>query len=128
MEEASEFLLTKDYKDNWLSEMHERFCFWSFSEWKTALEEAGFAVDSRSSVFTNPWIMENRFMGKASLYSEDLAPLSYPPTQYDHHSPETSVALLRGVDHGNMDNSVLLLYFADGPETEVLINFPCERG
>ena len=80
MEEASEFLLTKDYKDNWLSEMHERFCFWSFSEWKTALEEAGFAVDSRSSVFTNPWIMENRFMGKASLYSEDLAPLSYPPT------------------------------------------------
>lgn len=80
MEDAAEFLLTKDYRDNWESEMHERFCFWSFSQWKAALQDAGFIVDSGSSVFTNPWIVDNRFRGKVSLFAEDLSPLDYPPT------------------------------------------------
>ena len=79
-EEAAEFLLTKDYRDNWESEMHERFCFWSYSDWVKALKEAGFEVDGRSSVFTNPWIEENRFEGKAELFTEFGEPLEYPPT------------------------------------------------
>jgi len=29
LRDAAEFLLTKDYTDNWNSEMQERFCFWS---------------------------------------------------------------------------------------------------
>lgn len=80
MEDAAEFLLTKDYRDNWESEMHERFCFWNFSQWKAALQDVGFIVDPGSSVFTNPWILENRFRGKATLFDDNLSPLDYPPT------------------------------------------------
>ena len=42
--DAMEFLLKKDYADNWASELHEEFCFWSFSRWKQALTQAGFKV------------------------------------------------------------------------------------
>ena len=42
LEDACEFLSKKDYTDNWQSEMHERFCFWSFAEWRRAVLEAGF--------------------------------------------------------------------------------------
>ncbi|MBB6481192.1 methyltransferase domain-containing protein [Spirochaeta isovalerica] len=81
-EDAAEFLLTKDYTDNWESEMHERFCFWSYSQWIGALKGAGFEIDSRSKVFTNPWIAENRFKGKVELYREDHEPMDYPPTNF----------------------------------------------
>lgn len=80
MEDASEFLLTKDYTDNWESEMHERFCFWSLSEWKTALEEYGFEIQNGSRAFTNQWIAENRFNNKVELFDLNGKPLPYPPT------------------------------------------------
>lgn len=80
MEDATEFLLTKDYTDNWNSEMHERFCFWSFSEWKEALENAGFTIDPGSRSFANPWIVQNRFAGKAELFNEKGEPTAFPPT------------------------------------------------
>ena len=67
LEDAAEFLLTKDYTDNWLSEMHERFCFWSVKDWTTALRDAGFRVRPESRVFTNPWIQTHRFEGKVRL-------------------------------------------------------------
>jgi len=79
-EHACEFLLTKDYLDNWQSEMHERFCFWSYSDWCNALEEAGFEILSDSKAFTNQWIAENRFNGKVTLCNTLGAPLPYPPT------------------------------------------------
>ena len=34
----------KDYTANWDSEMHEEFAFWGFSDWKAALQTAGFYV------------------------------------------------------------------------------------
>ncbi|MFM7151294.1 MAG: transferase, partial [Gemmataceae bacterium] len=66
--DACEFLSKKDYLDNWNSEMHETFCYWSFSDWKSAVERAGFVVQSASHAFTNPWIVTNRLEGKARLY------------------------------------------------------------
>lgn len=79
-EDASEFMLTKDYTDNWESEMHERFCFWSYNDWVTALEEAGFEVGKESRVFTNDWIAEHRFEGSVELFTPELEPIVYPPT------------------------------------------------
>jgi hypothetical protein len=81
--DACEFLSKKDYTDNWQSEMHEAFCFWSFAQWKGSLEEAGFRLHPASRAFTNPWLVENRYRGKADLFAETpggLAPLDYPPT------------------------------------------------
>ncbi len=87
---AAEYLSKKDYTDNWYSEMHEEFAFWGFSQWKAALQQAGFQVLENpnepmqgSRVYTNPWIVENRYLGKAELFQrvgERLHPLPYPVT------------------------------------------------
>jgi len=69
LQDACEFMSKKDYTDNWESEMHETFCFWSFSEWKNGLESTGFKVHSDSKAYTNTWIEENRFKNKVDLYS-----------------------------------------------------------
>ena len=44
LRDACEFLSKKDYLDNWRSEMHETFCFWSLADWRSAVERAGFVV------------------------------------------------------------------------------------
>jgi hypothetical protein len=78
--DAMEFLSKKDYTDNWESEMHETFCFWSFSRWKENLENAGFSVSAKSHAVTNEWIVNNRWLGKARLLDESENPLPWPPT------------------------------------------------
>ncbi|MDQ8199903.1 methyltransferase domain-containing protein [Pelagicoccus enzymogenes] len=80
--DAAEFLLTKDYTDNWESEMRETFCFWDFPTWKTALEEADFRISPSSHAYTNPWIAQNRWQDKVSLYSnlDTLTQHPLPPT------------------------------------------------
>ncbi|MBI4347696.1 MAG: methyltransferase domain-containing protein [Elusimicrobia bacterium] len=83
LRDACEFLSKKDYTDNWDSELHETFCFWSFSDWRAAARRAGFRVHPASHAFTNPWIVKRRYEGKARLYAEEggrLAPLPWPPT------------------------------------------------
>ncbi|MCW3462547.1 transferase [Chitinophaga nivalis] len=67
MQNACEFLFKKDYHDNWLSEMHEMFCFWSYSDWKAALEAAGLRLDNLSHTYRNEWIVKNRLEGKVQL-------------------------------------------------------------
>jgi hypothetical protein len=81
--DACEFLSKRDYTDNWESEMHESFCFWSFGEWKAAVEDAGFRIHPASRAFANPWLIENRYRGKADLFrptANGPAPLDYPVT------------------------------------------------
>jgi hypothetical protein len=68
LQDATEFMTKKDYTDNWQSEMHERFCFWSFNDWRMEMEKVGFKINPQSEVFVNPWMVENRFKGKADLY------------------------------------------------------------
>jgi hypothetical protein len=82
LRDACEFLSKKDYLDNWSSEMHETFCFWSFSDWRRAAGRAGFAVHPASGAFANEWIVKNRYEGKARLYrrtAAGLEPLPWPP-------------------------------------------------
>jgi hypothetical protein len=83
LRDACEFMSKKDYTDNWDSEMHETFCFWSFSEWKKAMADAGFSILPESRAYTNPWIVENRYKGKVQLFDMKdnvLVPLDYPVT------------------------------------------------
>lgn len=81
--DACEFLLTKDYTDNWRSEMHETFCYWSSRDWEAALVDAGFRIHPASNAYQNPWIAKkHRWEGKAVLLRSLDAPderLS-PPT------------------------------------------------
>ncbi len=88
---ACEFMLKKDYTDNWQSEMHEKFCFWTFAEWKRHLEAAGFTVLPTSAAYRNDWIVKNRLEGKVGLHilkvenpeeggNTVLEPLEFPVT------------------------------------------------
>lgn len=90
LRDAVEFMTKKDYTANWSSEMHESFAFWDFGQWKSALTDTGFRVvenpnhpDASSRVYTNSWIVKNRWQGKVALYAEgkngwDAVP--WPPT------------------------------------------------
>ncbi len=86
---AAEFLSKKDYTDNWRSEMNEEFCFWSYRHWLSVLAETGFRVietgpqpAAGSRVYTNPWIVEHRYRGHATLRADNGSDpeLPYPPT------------------------------------------------
>jgi len=80
LRDACEFLSKKDYTDNWESEMHETFCFWSFEDWKRAVSAAGFRVHSASRAFVNPWIVAHRYAGKAALRRMSGEPMEFAPT------------------------------------------------
>lgn len=81
LQDACEFISKKDYVDNWQSEMHETFCFWSFSEWRRALERAGFTVHQASHAYSNPWIVNNRWRDRVTFFGKiggRLEQLPYP--------------------------------------------------
>jgi hypothetical protein len=90
LKDAVEFMSKKDYTDNWDSEMNEEFAFWSFSEWKQALTQAGFHVienpnspESGSRVYTNEWLVQNRYQDRLMLHrmvNGRLEPMAYPVT------------------------------------------------
>lgn len=80
LQSAMEFLMKMDYTDNWQSEMLEEFCFWSFTEWQQALEEAGFRVVEGSRAYVNDWRVRNSFEGHVALFDADGAPLPFPVT------------------------------------------------
>ncbi|MBI4128672.1 MAG: methyltransferase domain-containing protein [Parcubacteria group bacterium] len=90
LRDAVEFMMKKDYIDNWQSELNEEFAFWSFREWKEALARAGFTVIENpntpmasSRTYVNPWIVENRYREKVALFKkrgERLWRLPYPVT------------------------------------------------
>ncbi|MFD2840447.1 class I SAM-dependent methyltransferase [Populibacterium corticicola] len=63
-----DFLAKKDYVDSWLSEAHERFCFFSPREWTSLLERHGFVCTTDSRPIRNPWLIENRFDPAAQVF------------------------------------------------------------
>ena len=83
LQDAAEFITKKDYTDNWQSEMHERFCFWSINDWKKEMEKVGFKINPQSAAFVNQWIVDNRLKGKAELFMLENGkpqPMEYPVT------------------------------------------------
>jgi hypothetical protein len=80
LQTAMEFLLKKDYTDNWQSEMREEFCFWSFSEWRRELEAVGFAVVEGARGYCNDWRVRNSFSGRVALFTPTGEALPYPDT------------------------------------------------
>lgn len=90
LKDAVEFLLTKDYTDNWNSEMNEEFTFWDIAEWKQELENVGFTIVNHdaaepkfSRVYANDWILKNRYQPAATLFTltgGTLIELPYPVT------------------------------------------------
>jgi hypothetical protein len=78
-----DFLAKKDYIQSWHSEMHERFCFWEYSDWVSALTEVGFTIGAGSEPKQNSWLIENRFKPAAKVYEiqdSELIELQQPVT------------------------------------------------
>jgi hypothetical protein len=87
--ELCEFLAKKDYTDSWLSEMHEKFCFWNIDDWGRELEKVGFKLDRSSRPIKNQWLLDNRFTPVAEVFikQKDGSLVEQP-------SPDTNVLLI----------------------------------
>ena len=80
LRDAMEFISKMEYTDNWASELHEEFCFWSFSEWGKELTAAGLNVLADSHAYVNTWRVEHRFEGHVRLFDVDGNILPFPVT------------------------------------------------
>ncbi len=83
LRDAYEYISKMTYTDNWESEMHEEFGFYSFKEWGDKLEQNGFQIVNGSKTFKNPYIIKNKYQDRVILYSlkkNKLKKIPYPPT------------------------------------------------
>lgn len=67
-----DFLAKKDYSNSWMSEMHERFCFWEYSDWVAALKDVGFVLVEGTEAKQNSWLIENRFAPAAQVFEKSV--------------------------------------------------------
>jgi hypothetical protein len=77
---AMEFIAKMEYTDNWLSEMHEAFCFWSFADWTRELADAGLRVLPGSHAYVNEWRVSHSFQTRVRLFALDGTPRPFPVT------------------------------------------------
>ena len=83
MSDAYEFISKMSYTDNWHSEMHEEFGFWSFSDWNKELKKAGFEIVAGSHPFKSEYIIKKMYKGKVTIYKQrrkNLVIINYPQT------------------------------------------------
>ncbi len=78
---AVEFLLRKDYRQDWESEVKEEYTYFTQSEFEARFRDLGLRVLSSTPLY-NPWILRERFRGRFAWFGEDGAPLDFPATNY----------------------------------------------
>jgi hypothetical protein len=76
---AGEYLLHKDYTNNWDSEVQEEFCHFSVNDWREVLLAQNFKITAIES-YGSEWIYTNRYNGKVELLDEEMRPLPFPHT------------------------------------------------
>jgi len=78
---AVEFLLRKDYRDDWQVELQEEYLYFDQEEFEEATRRHGLKLVLSRPIW-NPWIVQNRFEGKCSLRDERGRELPWPATNY----------------------------------------------
>lgn len=78
---ATEFLLHKDYRADWDAECKEEYTFYTQAEYEAAFRKHDLRI-VLSVELQNPWIVENRFVGRCALFQTDGTPLPFPPTNH----------------------------------------------
>ncbi len=76
---AAEFLLRKDYRADWPAELQEQYGYFTVEAFLSGFAEAGLS-DARAVPVLNPWILANRWAGKAELREEDGRLAPWPDT------------------------------------------------
>lgn len=83
IQDAYEFISKMNYTDNWKSEMHEEFGFWSFDKWKEVLKDTGFDIVAGSKEFKSDYIIDKMYKGRVQLFTLQkgkLVPEDFPAT------------------------------------------------
>ena len=78
---AVEFVLRKDYRRDWDSELLEAYTYFTQTEFEQTYADMGLRVLASTAIW-NPWIVRNRFEGKFAWRTEDGAMLEFPATNY----------------------------------------------
>ncbi len=76
---AVEFMLRKDYRAYWDTEILEEYCYFTLDEMVGALRQIGARV-LHAAPFVNPWIATHRFEGRVRLTDQAGRPLPWPAT------------------------------------------------
>ncbi len=82
-QDAYEYISKMDYVENWDSEMHEEFGFYTFEKWCEELRNVGFDIIVGSRSFYNPYIIDYKYKGRAAWYARKdgiLQPEEFSPT------------------------------------------------
>ncbi len=79
---AVEFLLRKDYRTDWVSEVQEEYTYFDQPQFERRYADLGLRVLA-SQPIRNPWIYAHRLVGKTQLWdAETGAAVSLPATNY----------------------------------------------
>jgi len=78
---AVEFLLRKDYRDDWDTEILEEYTYYTQSRFEAVFAGLGLRVTA-STPLRNPWIVRNRLHGKFQWWGMNNEPLEIPATNY----------------------------------------------
>ena len=78
---AAEFVLRKDYRADWDTEVLEEYTYLSQAQFEAAFRARGLRVVTSRPLW-NPWIVQNRFEKKFYLSDLNDQPLPFPPTNY----------------------------------------------
>ena len=93
---ATEFVLRKDYRADWDTEVLEEYTYLSQAQFEGAFRSRGLRVVTSRPIW-NPWIVRNRFENRFFLSDLNHRPLPFPPTNYlivgEKVGPEEGVEL-----------------------------------
>ncbi len=78
---AAEFVLRKDYRADWDTELLEEYTYLSQSGFEEAFRARGLRVVVSAPLW-NPWIVRHRFEGRFHLSDMAGRALPFPPTNY----------------------------------------------
>jgi SAM-dependent methyltransferase len=78
---AAEFVLRKDYRRDWESEVKEEYTYYSQPQFEALFAALGLRI-LFSSPLRNPWIVRQRFRGRFRLHDDRGGPLEHPATNY----------------------------------------------
>ena len=78
---AVEFVLRKDYRRDWDTEVKEEYTYFDQGQFEAVL--AGLSLRCLASTpIRNPWIVANRFVDRFQWWTADGAPIELPATNY----------------------------------------------
>ncbi|MGD9637963.1 MAG: class I SAM-dependent methyltransferase [Alphaproteobacteria bacterium] len=78
---AVEFVLRKDYREDWDVELLEEYCYFSPQQFSEEIRKAGGRLLCANPYY-NPWIIANRFVNKFNFFDETGARLDWPATNF----------------------------------------------